>query len=196
MIDKQELRNRILKTKESRFNTSKRLMNHQRISQWIMSIISACLIVLPLIDVRASLKSDFDIIQSIVAVFLLIYSLIIPAENFMYRSMQMHKCARDLDGLIFDIDNGKNLKEISKEYSKILDSHENHETIDYLPVKYHGKLQSIRPETFSKVWHKYIYYKAVLAFIPIRLFVGYIYYIPLIAAFVLLAIRFIIPAIR
>lgn len=137
-----ELSHRSSITAKSRYRASERLETHHKFSQWAFSLISVALIFIPLIQ-TFKIDAGIDFIylsatQSVLAVLLLVYSLLLGQENFISRSQAMHRNGIELSRFTRIID--KIVSEVEynnyvKDYYTILEKYENHKPIDYLYAK-------------------------------------------------------------
>nr|WP_281398146.1 SLATT domain-containing protein [Ruficoccus amylovorans] len=138
------LHRKMKKTATSRFNASNRLMYHHRFSTWSLSIYSAGLIalsIMPLIGITASMTFEQQqFVQIVLALFVLIVSLQMSANDYSGRAERMHRCALDINRLCYRVlhyysqpndTHGKSYLRVIKDYDSILGAHENHMTIDF-----------------------------------------------------------------
>lgn len=177
-----ELLRRTKLTTKSRYRASERFSMHQKVSQWTVAFISAALIFIPLFQVYGveltipdQLLSCF---QSILAVMILVYSLLLGQENFVARAEAMHRngielgrFARKLRGVS---DSSANYDELVEEYYGILEKYENHKPVDYLFTRL-----DIKPESWKQwpeylwvwvrakfyTWLGYLHYMAAISFV-------------------------------
>lgn len=81
-----ELLRRTKITTKSRYRASERLERHHKLSQWTVSVISAALVFVPLAQafkITVGVESLYlNATQAILAVFVLVYSLLLGQENF------------------------------------------------------------------------------------------------------------------
>ncbi|WP_432460982.1 SLATT domain-containing protein [Agarivorans sp. QJM3NY_25] len=182
-----ELLRRTKLTTKSRYRASERLARHQKVSQWTVAFISCALIFIPLFQaygVELTLSSQLlNSFQSVLAVMVLVYSLLLGQENFVSRSESMQRngvelgrFARKLRGLS---DSDESYDELAEEYYDILEKYENHKPIDYLFTRLHQKPESwdewpaylwlwVRAQLF--MWLGYFHYLTAISF------VAYIFY--------------------
>lgn len=182
-----ELLRRTKLTTKSRYRASERFATHQKVSQWTVAFISAALIFIPLFQaygVELAIPSQLlNSFQSVLAVMVLVYSLLLGQENFVSRSEAMHRngvelgrFARKLRGLSDEYEDYDGLVE---EYYGILEKYENHKPVDYLFTRLHQKPENksdwleylwvwIRAHLFQ--WLGYIHYIFAITF------VGYVFY--------------------
>lgn len=157
-------------------------MGHYRFSQWAISIVSALLIVLP----QLKLTDNFDqgmseILQSALAVVLLVYSILLSSENFYFRSKEFLRCGLEIDKIVGKIESLEitDYKIAEYEYRKILDSFENHETLDYERAWYSIEKWNLDNSDKFKRYR-------IASSIRLKTIFGYFYYIPFILLIILL----------
>ena len=137
-----ELLRRTKITTKSRYRASERLERHHTLSQWTVSLISAALVFVPLVQAfRISVGIDaiyLNATQATLAVLVLVYSLLLGQENFVSRVHAMHRngvelgrFARKLAGKGDDVPDNEYFH-LAEEYYDILDKYENHKPVDYL----------------------------------------------------------------
>jgi len=89
-----ELLRRTKMTTKSRYRASERLERHHKFSQWTVSLISAALVFVPIMQVfKVELGVEaiyLSATQAVLAVLVLVYSLLLGQENFISRSEAMH----------------------------------------------------------------------------------------------------------
>jgi len=199
----EKLLERIKRTTRCRYHASRRLKIHHRFSQWTIAILSSGLIFIPLIQVFGA---TFDIplklcnvFQTILAVLILVFSLLLSQENFFSRSENMHKNGVELGRLVRKIEgiieNNKEKTEtidlelynkLKNEYYDILEKYENHETIDFMNAKL-----NIKPDEKIKLVKYWcikieVFFRCFLIFalyllpclLVLMLFILYIYNVP------------------
>ncbi|WP_163833400.1 SLATT domain-containing protein [Spartinivicinus ruber] len=182
-----ELLRRTKLTTKSRYKASERFAAHQKVSQWTVAFISAALIFIPLFQaygVKLTIPEQLlNSFQSVLAVMVLVYSLLLGQENFVSRAEAMHRngvelgrFARKLRGIP---DGYSKYDELVEEYYGILEKYENHKPVDYLFTRLHQKPEKflewpgyfwlwLRAQFF--MWLGYTHYIAAWCF------VGYIFY--------------------
>lgn len=176
----------LAKTSSSRFEASRRLMGHYRISQWSISIISALLIVIPQLGSQQNDVNSarlFSTIQSALAVVVLVYSILLSSENFFHRSKEQFRCGLEIDKLIGGINSGaiSSYKSADEIYRRILEGYENHETVDYERSWY-----NLNKWSFS-FWRRSLASSSS----RLKILFGYAYYIPF-ALLIVALIRYLI----
>lgn len=160
-----ELIRRLNKTTKSRYRAAERLERHHRFTQWTVSLLSAALIFIPLAEVfkvPSPYSPEFlNALQTVLAVVLLVYSLLLGQENFITRADRMHRCGVELGRLsrMLAVHEGKQISDeeyetLAKSYYDILDKYENHKPIDYMFTKL-----SEHPQTASD-WPFYLWLAA------------------------------------
>jgi len=134
------------KTSKARFNAATRLRRHQRFSLWSLAFVSAGLIILRLLSVfqmRGQISEPvFSFIEIVLALFVLVISLLLSANDFSDQAEKMHRCALELNVLCHEIlpacadgsDHSLFAPTLQK-YSTILNSYANHANIDFALVK-------------------------------------------------------------
>ena len=129
-------------TSSVRYRSATRLSSHHRFSQWVVTLVSVALIVIPLFQaMKVPLKQSsqlLDAVEVLLAVLVLVYSLLLGNENYSGRSEKMLTCGLDLGRLsrkIYPYLNQPHekalYKELSEEYHDILEKYPNHDSIDY-----------------------------------------------------------------
>jgi hypothetical protein len=137
-----ELLRRTKITTKSRYRASERLERHHKLSQWTVSMISAALVFIPLVQtfgIAAGIEAIYlNATQATLAVLVLVYSLLLGQENFISRAQAMHRngielgrFARKLAGKGDTIPDAEYFQ-LAEDYYNILDKYENHKPIDYL----------------------------------------------------------------
>jgi len=137
-----ELFRRTKITTKSRYRASERLERHHKLSQWTVSLISAALVFVPLVQ-AFNLAVGIEVIylnatQATLAVLVLVYSLLLGQENFVSRAQAMHRCGIELGRFARKLaGKGESVPDqeyfaLAEEYYDILDKYENHKPIDYL----------------------------------------------------------------
>ena len=149
---KQQLQFSIEKTKICRLKASDRLTFYNNITNWIITILSLALIVLPVYDIqfKNELPENWlDFTEIALATMILVFSLMIANFNYAVRALRFHQCAVELSDLVRMLDYIKvdekcvksvdKFKQIYKEYTSILTKYENHTNVDYDEYKYYYK---------------------------------------------------------
>lgn len=187
--DISELLRRVKITTSSRYGASLRFKSHHRISQWTVAFISIGLLVIPMAQAWGLTigidNQKLNFIQSILAVLVLVYSLLLGQENFISRSEAMHrngvelgKFARKLKPYIRSYTETQ-YSDLVEEYYSILEKYENHEIVDY----YATKLE-VNPKSYAELFNyirfsvklRYHQIKGLMLYFPPWLFVGYVLY--------------------
>jgi hypothetical protein len=183
-----ELQRKITRTAKTRFVAAQRLELHHRLSQWTAALASAALVIIPLLqafDVAVTYTpQQLNVIQSVLAVVVLVLSLLLGAENFAVRAEKMHRCGTELNQLAQEMSvHGDEDKEIYsryvQKYHAILQKYDNHKQIDYQ----RQQLQN-RDEYFKSPWTYYSalfwvtprYYASFGVYLVIVLFIGVMIY--------------------
>lgn len=159
-------------------------MGHYRLSQWMIGIISAFLIVAPQIKYTdVGMQSANSIIQSALAVVLLIYSSVLSAENFYHRSKEFFRCGLELAALVGKVDSGliTDHAELETKYQAILSGFDNHETIDSERAWYISQKKQGRRDD----WQSFV--------TRVKIIFGYVYYLPLVLVLTFFFWKFVIP---
>ncbi|MFM2589657.1 SLATT domain-containing protein [Vibrio sp. TBV020] len=184
-----ELLRRVKMTTSSRYGASLRFKFHHRVSQWTVAFISIALLVIPMAQAWGLTigidNQKLNFIQSILAVLVLVYSLLLGQENFISRSEAMHrngvelgKFARKLKPYIRSCTEAQ-YTDLVEEYYSILEKYENHEIVDYYATKLEVKPQN-HAQYLGYIWFsvKYWYHqiKGLMLYFPPWLFVGYVLY--------------------
>ena len=156
-----ELNYKLWSTKGSRFAASHRNETLHRLSGQTVGYLSAYLIVVGLVNVyhlkfwMFELNDDqVNFASMAFSVLILLFSQLESSENFILKSDRYHNCALDISELYDKLRYIKTyestnpakkdmLKDLSKEYDKILKRNENHKPIDY------AKFQLLKPAYFE-----------------------------------------------
>jgi hypothetical protein len=130
-----------------------------------------------------------NLIQTILAVLVLVYSILLSQENFYTRAegmlrngIELDRFVRKIEGIITEDDQQSNYSNLTKEYYDILEKYENHETVDFI----FAKLQ-IKPK--DKIQYLNYYCNKINAYAR-TLYVVLLYIFPFV--FVLSALFYII----
>jgi hypothetical protein len=90
-----ELLRRTKITTKSRYRASERLERHHKFSQWTVSLISAALVFVPMMqafNIQLGIGAIYlNATQAVLAVLVLVYSLLLGQENFISRAEAMHR---------------------------------------------------------------------------------------------------------
>jgi len=175
-----ELHHRIDTTAKDRYIADKRLKLHGNWSTWTITISSILLIVFSLLagfKIQTKLSEEWlSIVQVMLAVFVLSYSLIFTTKNYALQSYKMHKCGLELSNLLFAVhaareDKNDDLKfaQLSNEYSLILSRYDNHDEID------HKKMKLSNPDEYRLKFRKKLATR-------VEYYLGYSHYIMLLLA--------------
>lgn len=175
------LHDRVVKTYTSRFNASRRLRYHERLSLWTISWSSAVLITLPLLKafdlpLHYSYKM-LDLLQMALAIIVLVYSIILHSTNFAVRAERMHDCGLELNALARKIlpliasppARMTQYHKMLDEYHEILKGKEDHAQTDY----WFTQINKFPIEYGVTPWKKILVY--------LRFLVGYSHYFILLA---------------
>ncbi|MFZ3431503.1 SLATT domain-containing protein [Vibrio harveyi] len=161
----EELLRRVKMTTSSRYGASERLNFHNKATQWTIAFISVALIFIPMaqaIGMDFGIKTQtLNFFQSVLAIMVLVYSLLLGQENFKSRSEAMHRNAVELGRfarklrLYLDKHSNEEYSELVEEYYTILEKYENHSRVDYcktaLKQKPKGALGWL---SYTKLWLK------------------------------------------
>ncbi|GFE71936.1 SLATT domain-containing protein [Chroococcus sp. FPU101] len=181
----EELHRRIDVVTRVRYIAARRLKIHQRLSQWVITLISVILIIIPLLQtfqIKTKVSEQaLNVIEVFLGVAILAYSLLLNMENYTSRAEKMQSCGVELTFLKSRIypyihykHNTKLYNQFAEKYNIILEKYENHDDIDY-------KFFTLeKPQGFSKE----NFYFAWIA-IKIRFWLSFSHYI--IVIFILIA---------
>ena len=146
-----ELNRRVKLTSKARYNASRRLTLKNSLSQTTLALLSVALILISLVS-TSGIKVNFDtnyidIMQTIFAVLILTYSLLLSAGDYSARSVKTHRCGMELGRLARKIKpledseeaNDKEYKECTNEYYNCLEKYENHGDVDYTVAYYSSR---------------------------------------------------------
>ena len=137
-----ELNRRVVTTTSIRYGSATRLSSHHRFSQWVVTLVSVALIIIPLFQaMKVPLKHSpqlLDAVEVLLAVIVLVYSLLLGNENYSGRAEKMLTCGLELGRLSrriyphLDKPHEQALyEELSEEYHDILEKYPNHDSVDY-----------------------------------------------------------------
>lgn len=146
-----ELNYKLWSTKGARFSAAERMRLKHRLSTRTVSFLATYLIAFNLLEALV-LKSDAAYVAGIqvfvnisLSVFILVYSQLESAGNYLLRSHRYHACALEIGKLYSqlrllkttekDTSIEAKVKSIALEYEAILEKHENHEPIDFTRFK-------------------------------------------------------------
>ncbi len=159
-----EIYRRIDVTTRVRYNAANRFKTHQWLSQWIVTLLSVGLIVIPLLKaLNVPLRTSpqlLDAVEVFLAVLVLAYSLLLGNENYAGRAEKMLACGMELSRLARELyplqgkeyDEAKYLS-FSERYHDILERYDNHNDIDYKIYTLNNR-QKYYPNiiNFSRAW--------------------------------------------
>lgn len=135
-------------TAKCRYNAATRLKKQQKFSFFTTTYLSLGLIFIPLME-NSGLTLDLttgvlNMMQTFLAVSVLVYSVIIGTSRYDYRAEQLTECGDKLKEIIRSIDKKREVKktncevfnecelsDLQKRYSDIVTQTENHERSDY-----------------------------------------------------------------
>jgi hypothetical protein len=153
----------------ARFHASRRLRLHQSLSLWAISLSSAALIILSLLEayeLEITVSSGIlSLAQVTAAILVLVISLLVNGGNFGERAEKMHRCGLELNALSREVylflgsaQNEKRVRDAQRRYDDILSRYENHSQIDY------RRAQSSKAPEYYNVgrWHKFVTYALLL----------------------------------
>lgn len=157
----------IKKTKLCRLKASDRLDIYNNITNWIISLISLALIILPVLELTIGITGGYKYLENLLsfveislAIIILVFTQMIANYHYSVRALRFHQCAIELGALdkkldfIYVDDQDKmsvdNFKQVYKEYDSILTKYENHATVDYDEYRIYHKLDNKCSENPSK----------------------------------------------
>lgn len=130
-------------TSSVRFRASFRLDQHDQVSKWMIPMLSAILIIIPLLQIAGIgfgvNQKLINVMEVFVSIVILILSVLISSSEFKLRAFKQHKCAMRLNKLAIsmkinqangNIDTEK-LVELNKRYAIVLHEYESHKQVDY-----------------------------------------------------------------
>lgn len=154
----EELNYKIWSTKGARFNASERLIKQAKLSNICTSTLSVYLIAIGLLSVynlEWNIIDDNLIAYSVtcLSILLLVFTQLENSKDFAKKAKEFHDCALELSKLynrlriyktltndVSEKDKKEFTEELSLEYQKTLEKHENHSPID------HDKFRMSKPE--------------------------------------------------
>lgn len=185
----EELLRRVKMTTSSRYAASERLKFHDKATQWTIAFISVVLIFIPM-AITWGLKlgvsnEELNFYQSVLAIMVLVYSLLLGQERFALRADSMHRNGVELGRfarklrVYIDVHSDYKYNELIEEYYAILDKYENHSLVDYYKTSLYNK-----PKKFSEYPAYIILYfkerfwsgREGLLYIPAWTFIIYVTY--------------------
>jgi len=138
----EELLRRTRITTKCRYRASERLERHQRFSQWVVALISAALVFIPLLQVfgiSAGIGAIYlNATQATLAVLVLVYSLLLGQENFVSKAQAMHRNGVELGRFAIKLAgfsgaaSDEEYSQLTEQYYNILEKYDNHKPVDYL----------------------------------------------------------------
>lgn len=158
-----ELYRKVEITTRARYNAARRLDRHQRLSQWMLTLISVELIAIPLfqtanIPTRVT-PQVMNVIEIFLSVLILAYSLLIGAENYATRSEKMLNCGIELSRLgrqiapLHDTEYHEQVYlELVNKYHDVLEKYENHLSIDHEMYKIRQRTSYASQSQFYLAW--------------------------------------------
>jgi hypothetical protein len=140
-----DLHRKMTKTARARFNASKRFARHQSYLLWTTSLYSTGLIIIPILTAfHVPLHQPEEtsaLVQVLLALFILVFSLLLTGNRYSFRSEEMLRCGLALNDLCHRIaprlDDAKQTlydRTLSR-YTDILNAYDNHEDLDFAWVK-------------------------------------------------------------
>jgi hypothetical protein len=155
------------KTSKAYFNAAIRLRRHHQYSLWSLSFVSAGLIImrlLSMLQIRGRLSEfAFSFTEIVLALFVLVISLLLSANNSSDKAEKMHRAGLELKLLCHQIlpacrDNTDQalFSPTLEKYSTILNSYANHDNIDFDFVKL--EYPKVYPLTFRQRCQIYVFY--------------------------------------
>lgn len=143
-----ELHRRAEVTSKVRYESARRLMAHNLLSQWTLAVLAVGQIAISVIDVLDLPLNYSDKYLAFGGIFfgvlVLAYSLLLGMSNYSARSVQLHKCGLELGELARELylvckltgSDQVKYEDYAKKYYVILGQYENHEEIDYRRTKF------------------------------------------------------------
>ena len=135
------LQRKIQITAACRYVASRRLIYHNRLSRWTTALASATLMVLPILGPLGAGNQLGDsvlrLVQFSLALFMLVYSLLVSGEDYSLEADRMHRCGVELTSLALQLGryiergNLSDLKKSEEKYYTILKNSPNHTEADY-----------------------------------------------------------------
>ncbi|PSK98314.1 SLATT domain-containing protein [Cecembia rubra] len=188
----EELNYKIWSTKGARFNASHRLLKISQLSNLCTSLFSVYLIAVGLLSVYNIYNSSFisgNILAystTCLSILLLVFTQTENSKDYSKKANEFHNCALELSELynrlrIFKTLNENNTlenkrifaEEISEEYGRILQRHENHDPIDHeifkaKKAKYHQlKWTNITTIKLKYYFETKFIFRALIGFPPL-----------------------------
>lgn len=187
----EDLLRKIELTARIRYIAARRLEYHSRLSAWVIALASLALILIPLIQATGGepgySAATLAALEVGLAVFILVYSIFLSAEDFSLRSYKMLQCGnqlahlgRKLSSLNLSSLDAADHEKFNEAYTSILNTYENHRFVDYL----NDKLQ--RPgEYFSSLstWRRRIEWVKAGGSAVLRYCFGFVHYAVFLAFF-------------
>lgn len=152
-----ELNYQLWVTKGSRFTAAKRLETQSSQSIWALSLFSAYLIIMSVMQITIPLdklsinESHFTFISISLSILILTIGQIVNKSELKTRAKMFHKCALEIGEIYNELRIAKNkgadgsadinkVEELNQRYQAILKGYENHKSIDY------NKFRSTKPK--------------------------------------------------
>lgn len=174
---------KIWETRKVRINTEQRLLRYLNISDWLIPLFSANLIIINLLP---NIKNNqyLNIFTISLSILILIASIILNSKQFGVRASNMKAHYIELNKLLFKIESDeKNIADYNLEYNTLLNQIENHSRIDYLKLAI--ELKKNPNSTVNKpTWRDEVYY--YFRIISFYFFIACLFVLPIIPIIVLL----------
>lgn len=131
----------------TRFAAARRLQLHDKIAQWTVAMLSVLLILTSLVQAlnatnTAISPAALNVIQVSLAVFVLVFSLLIAKDELALKADRMHRCGLQLNQLLRRMEpyreapnSHPKYDEFAEGYHQILSESDNHKTLDYIAYK-------------------------------------------------------------
>ncbi len=179
-----DLRRKARKTAKSRFVAAQRLNLHNRLTQWTVTFASVALLLIPLLQAFGVSVSytgqQLNVVQVILAVLLLVFSLLLGFEDFGVKAHLMHRCGTELNNLAketeaYDAGDVEAYSSLLVRYNNVLERYENHKQIDFQMQQLQNPGDNFTSgwrHSLAKLWIIPKYYLQFFLYVIISLLVG------------------------
>lgn len=153
-----DLYRRVYVTARSSFCAARRLEQQSKWSQWTVTLASVALIIIPLVqsmDMPLIIdKKILNVLEIFLAIIVLVFSLLISAENYQLKASEMQQRGLELAKIYYALEpyrvktgDIKLYEKFYTDYDQILSRHENH-----LPIDYDEHRLLKREDFYPKYW--------------------------------------------
>lgn len=170
------LSNKIWITRKCRINTSDRLIFTNKIAQILINYYTLMILSISIWTLNSISNTQLPFFTVIASLFLFAITIGIDSLNYKERIIFLKSCYIKLDNLYTDLEVLLNelsildlhevksrFEKIRNEYSKVLESVENHNSYDFLKYEIYNKKESISWKHYFRYYLYKIYYGTIVA---------------------------------